>query len=344
MLISSRPISPRLVSSEYVAESGFPRFISTFCATHIIIYIFNHNFIISDVIIVVLDSNKSEITAAIEKLNFKLNIQYVSVPDDGDHGTADSLQLIKEYIITDVLVVSCDFISDVDLNGMIDLYRKHDASAVALIFDNGPQEFIQCPGPSSKFKPEKDLIGIDKETERLVFFASASDFEETLKLPTALLKKHPVLSIQSRLLDAHVYIFKKWVLDVLESKNFSTIKGELLPFIVKKQLSKPPVATSDDDKNQQKNKTADKTDIFQFIEYGELEEKIRNASFYNDHSHGMKGCYNGDMIRCYAHVPENSEIAIRVNTLASYCLINSKVRFYSKNFLYKHNRYNTISV
>lgn len=290
---------------------------------------------ISDVIIIVLDSNKSEIAAAIDKLNLKLNIQYVPVPVDEDHGTADSLRLIREHIITDVLVVSCDFITDVDLNGMIDLYRKHDASAVALIFDNGPQEFIQCPGPSSKFKPERDLIGIDKETERLVFFASASDFEESVKLPNALLKKHPILSIQSRLLDAHVYIFKKWVLDFLEFKNFSTIKGELLPFIVKKQLSKPPAKTNEDDKSRQKNKTLDKTDIFQFIEHDELEEKIRNASFFNDHSHGMKGCYHGDIIRCYAHIPESSDVAIRVNTLASYCLINSKVRLDFHVYKYK---------
>ncbi|XP_077298702.1 eukaryotic translation initiation factor 2B subunit gamma [Arctopsyche grandis] len=277
-----------------------------------------------EVIVIVLDSKKTEIIAAIDKCNFKLSIQYVSIPEDEDLGTADSLRLVREYIITDVLVISCDFIADVDLSGMIDLFRRHDASAVALMFDNGPQEFIQCPGPSSKVKPERDLVGIDKETQRLVFFASASDFEEEMKLPRALLKKHPVLSMHSKFLDAHVYIFKKWVLDFLDAKkHFSTIKGELLPFIVKKQLSKPTPNHSDEERLSKK--VIDEADIFNFICQDPLDEKIRKFSFYNDHSHGMKGCYNNDVIRCYAYVAEKSSYAIRVNTLPTYCLINSKI-------------------
>jgi len=41
-------------------------------------------------------------------------------------------------------------------------------------------------------------------------------------------------------MDTHLYLFSKWVLDVLESheKDIGSIKGELIPFLVRLQLNK----------------------------------------------------------------------------------------------------------
>lgn len=117
------------------------------------------------------------------------------------------------------------------------------------------------------------MIGIHEDTQRLLFLASTSDFEEVMSLPGHLLRKNESLCIHSRLVDSHIYVIKKWIIDFLsqvlmfansrettnynyyflfffffKSDGFSTIKGELLPFIIKKQMSRPGANSSESEK------------------------------------------------------------------------------------------------
>jgi translation initiation factor eIF-2B subunit gamma len=62
---------------------------------------------------------------------------------------------------------------------------------------------------------ERDLVGLDTETSRLVFLASISDFDDTVSMPRRLLQKHPHISMFSQLIDAHFYVIRKWVVDYL---------------------------------------------------------------------------------------------------------------------------------
>lgn len=66
---------------------------------------------------------------------------------------------------------------------------------------------------------ERDLVAINADTSRLVLLASVSDFDETLPLSRALLRKHPHLQLHSRLLDSHIYILKKWVCKFLDHER-----------------------------------------------------------------------------------------------------------------------------
>lgn len=62
-----------------------------------------------------------------------------------------------------------------------------------------------------------------------------------------LLRNKEQICIHTRLCDAHVYIINKWVIDFLNrTDGFSTLKGELLPYIVKKQLSRANVIGEQD--------------------------------------------------------------------------------------------------
>ena len=165
--------------------------------------------------VIVSEPAKSEISSTLDKLNLKIKIDLISVSED-DLGTADSLRLIHEKIKKDCLVISSDLIANVDITHFLNLYRKHNASITALLLPV-PKISDDCviAGPKSKQKPEIDLIGIENKTNRLVFFKSASDFEENVSLPAKLAKKHPDFSIHSKLLDAHLYIINKWVLNFL---------------------------------------------------------------------------------------------------------------------------------
>ncbi|KAJ8977213.1 hypothetical protein NQ317_015388 [Molorchus minor] len=101
-----------------------------------------------------------------------------------------------------------------------------------------------------------------------------------------------------------------------------SLKGELLPHIIKKQLSKPPkpVETKDSILN-----TKDSGDIFAFAREDELNLWIREASSYNDHIGDMKPAYHNDSIRCFAFIAPKDTFGVRVNTLSVYWSLNAKI-------------------
>lgn len=279
----------------------------------------------TETMIVVLDEDKSNILNALERCPLKIKYELIVIPSDEDWGTANSLKHISSRVTTDLLVVSGDLISSINLNEVLNLYRKHDAALTTLFFNNGPEEWIELPGLKTKNKPDRDLVCIDNETQRLVLLASASDFEENVTIPRVLVKKFDSISMYSRLLDAHVYVMKNWILNYLvESDKFTSIKGELVPHIIKKQLSRPKTL-ADKKGTSEKNVNVTK-DIFDYAIENGYESKIREMSLYNDHQLGTKGVYYNDLIRCYAHIPDKNTFGIRVNTLSSFYLSNSKVR------------------
>lgn len=52
----------------------------------------------------------------------------------------------------------------------------------------------------------------------------------------SLLFRHNTMKLHTRLKDLHLYVFARWVLDVLDQhRSITSIQGELLPFIVNAQ-------------------------------------------------------------------------------------------------------------
>lgn len=271
----------------------------------------------------VAENAKNEIQAALDKTDLELKIDYCSIPSNEDLGTADSLRLLHDKIHSDIIVLSCDLITNVSLTNVVNLFRKHNATLCSLLFPPQTVDNIQVPGPKGKHKPERDLVGIDAQTNRLIFLASSSDFETELTLPKSLVRKHPNIVIHSNLVDSHIYVMKNWILKYLQHEtNFSTLKGELLPHIIKKQLSKPSKVI---ETNSSVVNNTNEGDIFHYAKESELDLLIRETSAYNDHTGDRKSCYNGDCIRCYAYVAKNDSFGIRVNTIPAYWAINHKV-------------------
>lgn len=98
----------------------------------------------------------------------------------------------------------------------------------------------------------------------------------------------------------------------------STLKGELLPFVVKKQLSKHC-------KNIEVKKNFieedEKPDIFNISRESDLENNIRSMFCFGNMS------ASEEIIKCYACIMD-SNIGIRANTLFDYCRINKMVSTY----------------
>lgn len=276
-------------------------------------------------IVIVLESQKSEIAQRVDKLPLKLKYDFVTISSEIDFGTADALRSINERIKSDVFLISCDIVTNVDFYPVLNMFRQNDASIVSL-FINGPTatdptSSIVIPGPKTKLKHERDLVGINPINDRLLFLASTSDFEETMSLPAHLLRSHGKVVIHSGLVDAHIYLVKKWVVDHLaKSDRFSTIKGELLPFIIKKQMSRPSRATSNLGYSEV---SFDSNDIFENVKQDELEDKILESNL--NKAGRLKTSNNSELIRCYAYIAPPETTGIRVNTMHGYCVANKKV-------------------
>ncbi|EFN89754.1 translation initiation factor eIF-2B subunit gamma [Harpegnathos saltator] len=276
-----------------------------------------------EAIVIVSETIKSDVLSSLDKLGLKIKLDIIGIPGAEDLGTADAIRHIHEKIYTDFVVISCDLITDIDLSDIINLYRMHKASITALMLPTPsiPDNFI-TPGPKNKQKPETDLICIDDDTNRLILLASASDFEETISFSQKLLRRGSKYTVYSKLLDAHLYIISKWVLDFLVfNKTFSTLKGELLPYVISKQLLKPK---SIDDKNTSMVQVDLKQDIFRFVSKKLLDNTISKRSAFNDHNTDLEEAYYGDIIRCYAYV-SNKRNGLRANTVQMYHLANTKV-------------------
>lgn len=110
-----------------------------------------------------------------------------------------------------------------------------------------------------------------------------------------------------------------------QNDGIATLKGELIPYIVKKQMARPKVHTSDGEKGTLSvvNVSVKHDDIFHYVTNGDLEQKITETSLFNESDN--RSPFSGDIIRCYALHPQENCFGIRVNTVLSYCTINQKL-------------------
>lgn len=283
-------------------------------------------------IVVILESIRGDLIQALRSAGtLNIHVDYETIPDDEDWGTADTLRHIAPKIKTDVLVVSCDLITDVELHLLADMHRVHDSTITALMLSPSEQsaETVSVPGPKSKRKQEqKDIVGISVEGNRLLMLTAEADVEDSLSIDTSLLKRYPYFEIRTNLMDAHLYILKKWVVEFLDTKagrSLTTIKGEVIPYFVKKQFkrSQPSIPPkSDDDAEDVKEK---QKDIYSFTEADELRKVVNRLSSWRAPTHywGEKECED-DRIGCYAFISQGG-FCIRANTMAAYCEANRQI-------------------
>lgn len=280
----------------------------------------------TEAIVVVLESQRSEVQHAIDRLQqLTIKVDFVTISSENDFGTADTLRHISERVVADLLVISCDVVTNASLFPLINKFREQDASLAVLLLSGGQDNDVIVPGPKSKEKPERDMILTNLHTSRLLFLASLSDFEEDVQLPAHLLRANGKVQVETKLLDAHVYIIKKWIVDFLaESEGFSTLKGELLPYVVKKQMSRPSTVTDNTDKPMSDfNVSSKHDDIFNFISRSLLAPKIAATTLYSEER--SKLVKDVDMIKCYAVKAPKECFGLRINTVKSFCAANQKI-------------------
>ncbi|ORX60033.1 nucleotide-diphospho-sugar transferase [Piromyces finnis] len=178
-----------------------------------------------------------------QKINVYLNSEYdvfneikVEVVAINDYvGTADALRYLKEkdkLKQMDLVVISCDLVTDMPPHHILDVHRVVNPSMTALYYEDPKADAEK----TTKEMDSPDYIGIDPNRSQLVYVASKTDYSSELPFRMSLLQKFPVINFYTQLRDAHLYIFKQWVFDMLlQKKNISSLRSELVPLLVKCQ-------------------------------------------------------------------------------------------------------------
>ncbi|XP_058959487.2 translation initiation factor eIF2B subunit gamma-like [Pocillopora verrucosa] len=285
-----------------------------------------------EIIIVVLDSALTRFHQLLPIVcNPRLKLDFVTIPDDADMGTADALRYIKDKIEKDIFVVSCDLVTDIALHHLADIHRSHDSTVSAFLAPvpqtSADREFANNPKAKKKTDntDQYDYISIDSRESRLLFFATEADLDEILVIRKPLLKRYPCINIVKNLMDAHLYIIKKWIVDYLaENKSISSIKGELIPFLVNKQFQKNKKANKVDPKSVStvvEEFSSIRPDIYDFAKEDDIMSYTRQLSSW---SGTLTDIDHSNSIRCHAYVMENG-ICLRTNTIPLYVEANRQI-------------------
>ncbi|PNJ21767.1 EIF2B3 isoform 9 [Pongo abelii] len=261
------------------------------------------------------------------EFKMKMKPDIVCIPDDADMGTADSLRYIYPKLKTDVLVLSCDLITDVALHEVVDLFRAYDAS-LAMLMRKGQDSLEPVPGQKGKKKAveQRDFIGVDSTGKRLLFMANEADLDEELVIKGSILQKHPRIRFHTGLVDAHLYCLKKYVVDFLmENGSITSIRSELIPYLVRKQFSSASSQQGQEEKEEDlKKKELKSLDIYSFIK----EANTLNLAPYDACWNACRGDRWEDLsrsqVRCYVHIMKEG-LCSRVSTLGLYMEANRQV-------------------
>ncbi|TPX58627.1 hypothetical protein PhCBS80983_g03008 [Powellomyces hirtus] len=186
---------------------------------------------VQSVLVLCPQGSKNEIQAQLQKyagssdaLKFKL------ICTNHGEGTADALRQIHDEIKSDFIVMSCDVITDLPAHHLIDLHRIHAPAVTTLMYES-----MQVEGAApSKGDGYAEYIGIDMEKGRLVFAAP----QDTMRFQPPMLRKFPRVRMYTNLRDSHVYIFQRWVLDVIvNDTTISSIRKDLIQRLLRSQYS-----------------------------------------------------------------------------------------------------------
>jgi translation initiation factor eIF-2B subunit gamma len=158
--------------------------------------------------------------------------------DDDLVGSADAIRLLlknhqKHKIRSDVIILACDTVCDAPPHVLLDQHRLSDASITAL-YHRQHGEDISTP----QKRATKTFTGYESASKTLLLSQSEADLEgDDLEVRMSMLWRYPKVDLTTTLQDLHLYVCKRWVLDViLDLPVISRFNTELIPLLCKAQF------------------------------------------------------------------------------------------------------------
>jgi len=256
-----------------------------------------------------------------EQYGLKLKLEVAVVNTSDDPGTADSLRHIAPKIkrgVDDIVIVSSDLVTDVALQPIMDQHRSRGAGLTMLTAKINT-EFTKAlpPGPKTKHQINSDIICRDSKSCQLMYAVVGGDYDESVDLSSRVMKNSSTMSISTSLLDAHLYVMKRWMLDYILSDespchDMGSLRAEIIPHIISRQFTKPPT-------KEREERKLDIHDVIENDEYMDLIKKY-NTSVVESPLHN-----SGELDSRICYTYNHSGLCVRANTLNSYWELNRRM-------------------
>ncbi|CDF36815.1 Translation initiation factor eIF2B, subunit gamma [Chondrus crispus] len=167
---------------------------------------------------------------------------------DPDAGTAELLAQLNLQP-ADVLVMSADYVGDIDLAALADRHREKGVAATVAFVEketNTDTDSAAKGKKGGKKKPKGAVEGFDVEgyallnqaDNRLLAVFSKADLEAgSLRAAAPLVNRYPSISVRSNLSDPHIYILNFSLVQQLLFKysKISSLKYDLIPYLARRQ-------------------------------------------------------------------------------------------------------------
>mmetsp|Transcript_18233 Transcript_18233/g.70475 ORF Transcript_18233/g.70475 Transcript_18233/m.70475 type:complete len:439 (+) Transcript_18233:2930-4246(+) len=246
--------------------------------------------------IVVFDQTNSDMLTSYLEGQYSGGLTLHRVTTDSEIGTAEAVLKARHLIKQDFVVLSGDLVVDPGfVQQMTDEHRVHNCSATVLLQER-----------PANWKPDKneaaEYIGC-KELRpglvHLVYYHTPQEDARELQVPKRLLHRFPHFAVHDDLLDAHFYVFDRWVLDVMSDlPPPHNVKNSLIPRLL----------------DMQTWPEEELRDIVPTDPFAAARAMSATAGAESDHP-----------VKCFGFVMERSRFCKRANTLQSYVELNNDV-------------------
>ncbi|XP_076947178.1 uncharacterized protein LOC143619033 [Bidens hawaiensis] len=262
----------------------------------------------------------------------RLHVQVAAVPEEV--GTAGALRAIAHHLTaSDILVVSGDLVSDISPGAVAAAHRRHDAAVTALFCAepvSGPPESASSGGKDKTKEPvRRNIVGLDLTQQFLLYIAAGMEVEKDIKVQKSILRAVGKMEIHADLMDAHLYAFKRSVLQqVLNQKqSFKSLKQDVLPYLVKSQLRSEILlngAQAEENGNGNENDNYNNTDK---VMLSQLLANASTPSFHEVYALGPNGFSPNERKthKCCVYIANKTKYCARLNSVQAYSDINRDV-------------------
>ncbi|TYI12799.1 hypothetical protein ES332_A08G013400v1 [Gossypium tomentosum] len=259
----------------------------------------------------------------------RLHVEIAAVPED--IGTAGALRAISHHLTAkDILVVSGDLVSDVPPGALAATHRRHDAAVTTMLCSipvSGPLESGSSGGKDKAKKLGRyNIIGLDPSKQFLLHIATGAEIEKDARISKRILHAVGQMEMRSDLMDAHMYAFKRSVLqEVLDIKDtFQSLKEDVLPYLVRSQLKSEALLNRTPQGEENSNEKVSSQNNQAFI--SRILANASTPSFHGLYSENPDGSSSTRKThKCCVYIASSSSYCVRLNSIQAFMDINRDV-------------------
>ncbi|KHG06943.1 Translation initiation factor eIF-2B subunit gamma [Gossypium arboreum] len=229
-----------------------------------------------------------------------------------------------------VEVVSGDLVSDVPPGALAATHRRHDAAVTTMLCSIPVSGPLESGSSGGKDKAKKlgcyNIIGLDPSKQFLLHIATGAEIEKDARISKRILHAVGQMEMRSDLMDAHMYAFKRSVLqEVLDIKDtFQSLKEDVLPYIVRSQLKSKALLNRTPQGEENSNEKVSSQNNQAFI--SRILANASTPSFHGLYSENPDGSSSTRKThKCCVYIASSSSYCVRLNSIQAFMDINRDV-------------------